>query len=45
MAFTGNVEPVDLVMGIIGILVVLEAARRTVGMIIVGITARSSPTR
>ena len=38
MAFTGIVKPVDLVMGIVGILVVLEAARRTVGMIIVWIT-------
>lgn len=38
MAFTGMVEPVDLVMGIIGVFVILEAARRTVGMIIVWIT-------
>ena len=38
MAFSGRVDPLDLVMGIIGVVVILEAARRTVGMIIVGIT-------
>jgi TRAP transporter 4TM/12TM fusion protein len=38
MAFSGRVDPIDLVMGIIGVIVILEAARRTVGAIIVAIT-------